>query len=289
MTISRRLLAACASSLAAVGCSPLALFDTFAPRDGGTIKAGRALRYGDHPRQTLDIHVPETASASRPAPVIVFFYGGSWSSGSREEYDFVGAALAARGFVTVIPDYRLYPEVRFPDFLYDSALAVRFAEQNVAKFGGNGRRIILAGHSAGAYNAAMLALDGRYLQQAGVQRSSIRGFAGLSGPYDFLPLDVKVTQEVFGQAPNQPATQPISFAKPGSPPAFLATGDRDTLVYPKNTINLSAKLRASGVPVIERVYPGLDHKDTLLALSVPFRSGTPVLNELASFAASRVG
>ena len=285
MTVTRRLLGAGATALAAAGCSPLQIFDAVAPRDGGTAKAGADLPYGSHPRQRLDVHVPTSVPAG--APVLVFFYGGSWKSGAKEEYDFVGSALAAQGFVTVLPDYRLYPEVRFPDFLFDSAAAVRFARENAARFGGDGSRLVLAGHSAGAYNAAMLAYDSRYLGRAGVPRVALRAFAGLSGPYDFLPLDPGTAQEVFGAAPDLAATQPITFAGRGSPPSFLVTGDQDTTVRPKNTVNLAGKLRASGVPVVERVYPGLDHKDTLLALSVLFRDKAPELVEMTSFLMER--
>ncbi|WP_375458597.1 alpha/beta hydrolase [uncultured Enterovirga sp.] len=285
MLITRRLLTAGASALAAAGCSPLAIFDAVAPRDSGTTKPGRALAYGPHPRQTLDVHVP-SSPGSAAAPVVVFFYGGSWKGGTKEEYDFVGAALAAQGFVAVLPDYRVYPEVRFPDFLEDSAAAVGFAQQNAARFGGDGSRIILAGHSAGAYNAAMLAYDGRYLGRAGVPAGTVRGFAGLSGPYDFLPLDPGTAQEVFGDAPDKRATQPITFAGRGSPPSFLASGTADDTVRPKNTVNLAAKLRAAGVPVVERLYEGLDHKDTLISLSVPFRGSAPALAEMSSFVRS---
>ncbi len=288
MTITRRLVAAGASALAAAGCSPLAIFDAVAPRDGGASLAGSNLAYGPHLRQTLDVYVPAAAPAG-PAPILVFFYGGSWKTGSKEEYGFIGPAFAAQGFVTVIPDYRVYPEVRFPDFLDDSAAAVRFARANAARFGGDGGRIVLAGHSAGAYNAAMLAFDGRYLGRAGVPRGAIRALAGLSGPYDFLPLDPGTAREVFGAAPDLAATQPITFAGGGSPPAYLATGAADDTVRPRHTVNLAAKLRRAGVPVQERVFPGLDHKDTLLALSLPFRSKAPILAEAGAFLAARAG
>ena len=288
MTVTRRLLGAGASALAAAGCSPLQIFDAVTPRDRGTTRAGADLAYGSHPRQRLDVHVP-TSQAGAPAPVLVFFYGGSWKTGAKEEYDFVGSALAAQGFVTVLPDYRLYPEVRFPDFLDDSAAAVRFARDHADRFGGDGNRLVLAGHSAGAYNAAMLAYDHRYLGRAGVPQASVRAFAGLSGPYDFLPLDPGTAQEVFGAARDKAATQPITFAGRGSPPSFLATGDQDTTVRPKNTVNLASRLRASGVPVVERIYPGLDHKDTLLALSVLFRDKAPELAEMTSFLMERTG
>jgi acetyl esterase/lipase len=269
------------------GCSALSAFDTLAPRDPGGRIAAKSVAYGAHPRQKLDVFVPVAAAPN--APVLVFFYGGSWKNGTKDDYEFVGQALAAQGFVTVVADYRLVPEARYTDFLADGAGAVRWACDNATSYGGDGSRILLAGHSAGAYNAAMVALDPRYLRQAGVNPRNIRAFAGLSGPYDFLPLDPGTAQEVFGAEPDKPATQPISFVRPSSPPAFLATGDQDTTVRPKNTVALAAKLRAAGVPVEEHIYPGLDHADTLLALSRPFRGKAPELAEMTAFLKRHAG
>jgi acetyl esterase/lipase len=265
----------------------LQVFDALAPRDAEGVRVASDIPYGSHPRQRLDVYA--LAGRVPGAPVLVFFYGGSWKNGSKGDYEFAGAALAAQGFVAVLPDYRLYPEIRFPSFLDDGAGAVRWARDNAATYGGDPGRIVLAGHSAGAYNAAMLALDGRYLARAGLGRGTVRAFAGLSGPYDFLPLDPGTAQEVFGDAPNLAATQPVSFAGRGSPPAFLATGDADDTVRPRNTTSLAAKLRRAGVAVEERMYPGLSHADTLLALSVPFRGKAPVLAETTAFLRAQTG
>ena len=271
-------------ALAAIGiaaCSPLALFDAIGPRDAGGRQVLRDEPFGEGPRRRLDVYVP--VNAPENAPVLVFFYGGSWQSGSKADYAFVGQALAAQGFVTVLPDYRLYPEAPFPGFLEDGAAAIAWVRDNIAAYGGDPRRIVLAGHSAGAYNALMLGLDTRYLKAAGVDPKVIRAVAGLSGPYDFLPFDQDTTRKVFGRAPDPSATQPVAFVGPSAPPAFLATGADDTLVRPRNTQSLAAKLRDARVPVQERVYPGLDHADTLLALSVTFRSKAPELAEMAAF------
>ena len=269
------------TALGLSGCSPLALFDALGPRDKGGRLAVRDAAYGTDPRQRLDVFVP-TVPVER-APVLVFFYGGSWSSGSKDDYAFAAQAFAAQGFVTVLPDYRLYPQSRFPDFLKDGAAAIAWVRDNIAAQGGDPNRIVLAGHSAGAYNAAMLGLDPEYLRQAGVDPRAVRAVAGLSGPYDFLPFDQKTSIEVFGQAPDPEATQPVSFAGAHSPPTFLATGDRDTVVKPRNTASLAALLRTARVPVQERIYEGLDHSDTLLALSVSFRRKAPVLAEMSAF------
>ncbi|GJE38803.1 alpha/beta hydrolase [Methylobacterium persicinum] len=270
--------------LAALGfskASPLSLFDAIGPRDAGGRLAARDVVFGTNARNRLDVYVPKVAADA--APVLVFFYGGSWDSGSKDDYAFVGHALAAQGFVTVLPDYRLYPQVRFPEFLNDGAAAIAWVRDNIASYGGDPRRIVLAGHSAGAYNAVMLGLDPRYLENVGVDPKVIRAVAGLSGPYDFLPLDTDTTVKVFGQTAELAETQPMNFVGPLSHPAFLATGDGDTTVKPRHTARLAERLRAANVPVQERVYTGLDHKDTLLALSVTFRSKAPELAEMSSF------
>ncbi|GJE27362.1 alpha/beta hydrolase [Methylobacterium organophilum] len=270
-----------ATTLGLGGCSPLALFDALGPRDAGGRLARQDAAYGEDPRQRLDVFVP--VAGPRHAPVLVFFYGGSWKSGSKDDYAFAAQALAAQGFVTVVPDYRLYPKARFPDFLDDGAAAVAWVHDNIADYGGDPKRIVLAGHSAGAYNAVMLGLDPRYLRRAGVDPRVIRAVAGLSGPYDFLPFDHKTSIDVFGAAEDPAQTQPVTFAGPHSPPAFLASGDGDTVVRPRNTQSLAGRLRAARVPVQERLYAGLDHADTLLALSVTFRSKAPALAEMTAF------
>jgi acetyl esterase/lipase len=161
--------------------------------------------------------------------VVVFFYGGSWQSGSRDTYRFLGSALARRGIVTVVPDYRVYPEVTFPTFLEDGAAAVDWVRDNVARYGGDRERIVLMGHSAGAHMAAMLAIDGRWLAKVGVEpRRDIAGLVGLAGPYDFLPIRDPTLQLLFEGA-NRPETQPVTFVEGGEAPALLITGGRASL------------------------------------------------------------
>jgi acetyl esterase/lipase len=286
-TTRRVSLAAIAAALAAA-CAPLSLFATLTPKDA----AGRSahnLAYGPQPHQRLDVYAPRAAKGQAAAPVAVFFYGGSWDTGRRQDYGWVGQALASRGFVTVVPDYGLYPQTRYPGFLEDGARAVRWAQDHAAAFGGDPQRIVLVGHSAGAYNAAMIALDRRYLAAAGVDPGRIKAWAGLSGPYDFLPLSDRIAERTFGQARDLPGTQPINFVTPTSPPAFLATGDDDTMVLPRNTVKLAAKLRAAGVEVEERHYPGVDHVRMVLALSRPFRNRAPVLEQMTRFLKAHAG
>lgn len=174
-----------AAAVLASACTPLGVFNTFVPHDSA-LRSATDQAYGDAPRQTLDVYAPRRIEA--PRPIAVFFYGGSWETGRRQDYEWTARALAAKGFVVVLPDYRLYPAVRFPAFLEDGALAVRWAVDHGPAYGGDPSRIVLLGHSAGAYNAVMLALDERYLKAAGVDPRTIRAVAGLAGPYDFLPL-----------------------------------------------------------------------------------------------------
>jgi acetyl esterase/lipase len=88
-----------------------------------------SIAYAERSRHRLDICRPRDAIA---APVIIFFYGGAWQSGYKELYRYVAKALARRGYVAVVPDYRIYPEVCYPDFLDDGALVVRWVKDNIA-------------------------------------------------------------------------------------------------------------------------------------------------------------
>ena len=265
--------------------SPLPLFALVAPKDAARV-ARRGARYADGPRGGIDVYAPRTSNGA--APVAVFFYGGSWESGERRHYRWVARALAARGFLTLVPDYRLYPEVRYPDFLEDGAQAVRWAVEHAPDLGGDPGRIVLLGHSAGAYNAAMLALDQRYLQAAGVDPGVIRAFAGLSGPYAFLPLESPVTRRTFGDADDLEATQPGAYARPDAPAAFLATGEQDTVVKPRQTRRLAKALREAGARVEERYYPGMGHAGPVLAFSRLFRRKSTLLVDLTAFLKSNV-
>lgn len=264
---------------------PLATFNALMPKDRASARAAQGVAYGPGPRHRLDVYAP-SAAAKRPRPVIVFFYGGSWTGGRRQGYAFAARALAARGFVVVVPDYRLVPEVRYPDFLRDCAAAVRWARSHAGAWGGDGGRIVLIGHSAGAYNAAMLALDPGLL---GSDRGAVRGFAGLAVPADFLPLDDAATIAAFGAWPRPAETQPTSHATPGAPPALLLHGADDVRVKPRNSRKLAERLRAAGGDVRLKLYPGLGHVGILTALAVPFRRQAPVLADLAAFAHEATG
>jgi acetyl esterase/lipase len=264
----------------AFALEPLATFNALMPKDRASARVAEGIAFGEHSRLKLDVYAPRVA-APRPRPVIVFLYGGSWNSGHRQGYGFAARALAARGFVVIVPDHRRVPEVLYPDFLVDCAAAVRWARREAGRHGGDGGRIVLVGHSAGAYNAAMLALDPGLL---GPDRAAIRGFAGLAGPYDFLPLDDRSTIAAFGQWPRLEETQPVRHAAAGAPPALLLHGAGDVRVKPRHSRALAARLEAAGAEVEVKLYPGLGHVGILTALALPFRRRAPVLEDVARFA-----
>ncbi len=262
------------------GCSGIATINALEPKGGVTIT--RDVAYAPGPRRQLDIYRPQGADGH--TPVVVFFYGGSWDSGRKRDYLFVGAALARQGFVAVVPDYRLYPQVRWPAFVQDCASAVAWTKAHVAAYGGDPKALFLMGHSAGAYNAVELAVDRRWLGAVGLDpRRDLKGVVGLAGPYDFLPLRSASLKEIFGPEAGRPDTQPINHVDGRSPPLFLATDSADKVVDPGNTIRMADKVRAAGGPVETRVYKGLSHVLMIGAVAAPLRFLAPVLKDSTDF------
>jgi len=271
------------SGAALFGCSPVGLLNGASKLAGDPARlAAAGVAFGEDPRLRLDVWAPRERGGG-PYPVVVFFYGGGWDSGSRTDYGFVGRAFAARGFVTIVPDYRLVPNVRFPTFVEDAAKAVRWTRDHVAQFGGDASRINLSGHSAGAYIAAMLALDPHYLRDAGVDPAAIRAAALLSGPYDFYPFTEQRGRAAFGAWPRPGETQPVNFARAGAPPMLLMHGTADTVVRPGNSRRLAAALAKAGAPVELKLYPGKSHIDTIKSLSPLFRGTTSALTDSIAF------
>ena len=284
----RRSIARLPARLKAGGWSRVGMLDAIDAMMYGTGKpacAARGVPSGAHPRLLVDVHVP--AGGADDAPVLLWFYGGSWSSGRRQDYGFAARAFASFGFVVVVPDYRLVPHVRFPNFVEDAAAAAAWAVANVARYGGDPARVAVAGHSAGAYIAAMLALDARWLRAVGVGR--ISAAVGLAGPYDFHPFTTASTHAAFGAAPDPLATQPITFVRRDAPPMLLATGDADLTVRPRNSIRLAEALHAAGAPATLRRYPDLTHAGILQVLSKPFRNLAPVLGDAVAFLRQAMG
>jgi acetyl esterase/lipase len=271
--------------LLASACSPVNILNAVISDKGYRLNSGVA--YGELPRQTLDIYTPNAAltskhesqdkttttsqAAHKGLPVVVFFYGGSWDSGDRASYKFIGEAITSQGFIAVIPDYRVYPEVLFPDFMQDPAQAAKWVKLHAAEFGGDPERVFLAGHSAGAHIAAMLVLDPEFLAQQASKPGDFAGMIGLAGPYDFLPLKSERLKTIFGDQEQRAKSQPINFVTGHNPPMLLMVGDKDGTVWPRNTYNLAAKIKAAGGPVEVAEFAGYGHIDMAAKLAKPLR------------------
>ena len=264
-------------------CSGVDLLNATVSTD--TYQLAQGLPYGDQPRQQLDVYRP--GSEVGKAPMVVFFYGGSWSSGNRADYRFVGEALASRGIVVVIADYRLSPAFRYPVFLQDSARAVRWALEHATDYGADSARVFVMGHSAGAYNAAMVALDPRWLAAESLAPSRLAGWIGLAGPYDFLPIGDRQTRVAFDWPATPEDSQPMRHASPASPPALLLAPTEDRLVNTqRSTVALARKLKGAGVRVESELFDGVSHVTLVASMASVLRGRAPVLDHVTAFVKS---
>jgi acetyl esterase/lipase len=249
---------------------------------GGDVQVERNLAYGGDERLKLDIYRP--AETAPRLPVVVFFYGGSWQSGDKSIYRFLGASLARAGIVAVIPDYRLYPPVRYPDFLRDSALAVRWAKDNAARFGGDPERLFLAGHSAGAYNAVSLAADRRWLAEQKLDPAAdLAGVIGIAGPYDFLPLESENLKIIFGPEAERPKTQPINYVDGKEPPLLLLRPAKDSVVDPGNSARLARRVTERGGVATVKTYERVGHLSIIGTYSPLLSFLAPARDDLVRF------
>lgn len=260
-------------------CSPLTVINAITPAQGYTVS--KNIGYGTAERQKLDVYIPSGAQKARP--VVIFFYGGRWSSGSKDDYLFAAQALTKRGLVVVLPDYRLYPQVKSPAFVEDGAQAVVWVRNNIIQHGGNPEQIFVMGHSAGAHIAAMLALDQRFLQNVGGSTDWLAGMIGLAGPYDFLPLTDDDLKDIFGPPERYAQSQPITFVDGNEPPLLLMHGLDDKVVWLRNTRNLAARVREKGGQVETIFYDDLGHLSLLGTLSSTLNFKAPVVDDVTAF------
>jgi acetyl esterase/lipase len=251
------------------------------PRTGYRIVADAP--YGQGARHRMDIYIPE--GLARPAPVLLFFYGGSWQSGSKAIYRAFGQAFAAKGIVTAVADYRIYPEVRYPAFVEDGARAFAHLRDRAVALGGDQARIFVSGHSAGAYIAAMLGVNAQYLAAVDLSPVAIRGVIGLAGPYDFLPLYDPVLIDIFG-GDREMVTQPIKHVGPGAPAMLLAHGTGDKTVGAGNSRRFAKRLNEAGNRVELIEYTGIGHLGILLSLVRGLRRRTTLYADMLRFITS---
>lgn len=265
----------------AAGCSSTLFLAANVPSHFSSVRSRTDIAYAGAPRQRLDVYAPPGA---HELPVVVFWYGGAWSSGRKSQYRFVGVALAERGCIAVLPDYRLYPAVKYPSFIEDGARAVAWVQQHAREFGGDPSRIVLMGHSAGAHLAATLAIEPRYLEAAGADRRAIIGWVGLSGPYALDP-DTDELRTIFSAPYTLADWQPVRHVTADAPPALLLHGEDDRRVHARQALELRDALASHGVPVDLELYPARGHGDTIASFARLARDRTPALEQTVAFIA----
>ncbi len=288
--VTRRTLLAGLGALATAACSKLVFVAANVPAAFGAYRRHADVSFGSGAHHALDVYVPDRPAAT-PRPLVVFWYGGRWTTGDKDDYKFVGAALAGLGYVAVLPNYRHYPDVKLAGFMDDAARAASWAVQHGAEFGADPQQLYLMGHSSGAHMAALVTVDPRYFLAIGRAVPHIAGVIGLSGPYDFLPLTDDDTKDMFAPPEQYPDSQPIHFvrrAPPGTsfPRMLLIHGAADETVLPKNSINFAAALRERGTAITLQLYPKLGHADTVAAMSIPARGRAPTMGDIAAFVVS---
>jgi acetyl esterase/lipase len=261
-------------------CTQLSLFAVNAPAWLGNYSRTSDIAYGELSAQRLDVYRPNHIER---APIVIFIHGGGWNNGDKAQYRFVGAALAEQGWICASMNYRLYPAVKFPAFVDDAALAIKYVHDHAREFGGDPQKIFVLGHSAGAHIAAMLSLDKRYLQKVGGDTRWLSGVIGLAGPYNFIPFAHDYMHDLFGPPSDYGLSQPVNFARSDAPPLLLLHGLADTNVKPTNTIRLVAAMQRQGGAVQARYYEGVNHTDIIAAMSIPARTRAPVLAEMKQF------
>ena len=263
------------------GCQSVLFTAINATARSSGLQVSRDVVYDRTHNLALDVYRPKGA---HDLPTVVFFYGGSWKSGKRQWYRWVGEALAQRGLVVMIPTYRLWPNVEMDGFMSDGAHAVAWANQHAASYGGSSDKLFVMGHSAGAHIGALLATDAHWLKDVGMKPRDLQGFVGLAGPYDFLPLKDSDYISMFGIThAQQLLSQPVHFVNGDEPPMLLMQGTSDDIVAPKNARSLARALREQHEPVKLVMVPDIGHFAVLFSMSRPLRGKAPVLDDAVQF------
>lgn len=269
------------SALSLSACSPVTVLNAMVPESGYQHQAD--IQYGDLPRHKLDVYQPVKSTGSKTPATVIFFYGGGWEAGEKADYKFVAEALTSQGIMVVIPDYRVFPEVVFPEFIEDAAQSVAWTKQHIAEYGGDPEQLFIAGHSAGAHIAAMVTLNPVYLQQVEMQPQQLRGMIGLAGPYDFLPLKSETLKQIFGDESSQWQSQPVNYVTTDHPPMLLLVGNDDRTVLPRNSFRLADRLKQHGNSVKLIEFNGYGHVAMVAKLAKPLRGNGALLTPIVSF------
>ena len=249
------------------------------------IKLVAAANYAADPAQKLEMFVPDGVAPEGGFPLVVFFHGGGWHSGDPQDYRWIARALAEKGYATALAGYRLNKPGRFPAMLEDSAAGTRWALTHAKEHGIDPSRVVLMGHSAGAYNAAMLTLDRQWLGREGAPEGTVKGAVVLAGPADFYPFAKKSSINALGHWPRPQDTQPVNFVRADAPPLLLVHGTRDIVVRPRNAVILARRLTEAGVPTRAVLIDGMGHNGMVITLARPFDRDRRVADAVFPFLA----
>ena len=272
-----RLILLVLSYMVMTACSTTALVNLISSSDHYTIVSN--VSYGTLQRQKLDIYVPD--EEIRNNILIVFFYGGSWDSGSKGKYKFLASSLTKQGYTVAIPDYRIYPEVIFPEFMVDAAMSISWLQHD-QKTLAHINHTFLMGHSAGAQIAGLLASDEQYLLNSNADHSALDGCIGLAGPYNFLPLTSKRLKEIFPESVRD-NSQPINFIDGREIPFLLLHGLKDKTVLPRNSMTFAKKINQMRGKVTTRYYPDVGHVEIIKPFVRGFEESAPTIHDINEF------
>lgn len=275
MKTSLKLVAVAATiALTFAACAPVTLLNGITP--SGSFSKAEDISYGPLARQALDIYKADSPKAS--APVIVFIHGGSWTEGSKDIYKFLAEGFTKDGYDVVVPNYRLYPETKYPGMIEDSAKAIAFAAQQYP-----GKPLVVMGHSAGAYNTLMVMLDPQYAKGAGLDLCNrVAGAVSLSGPTGIIPLDSEPYITIFPDRFTG-SDAPLNNVSSPSPPILFGHGLDDTTVYPQNSQALADKIKTRGGKSMVKTYEGMNHIEAVQFLSRRFDGKATLKSDIVSF------
>lgn len=269
------------SSLFFVGCTKIGLDISNIPTSFTTHKIVTDIAYGEKEIQKLDIYIPQNIE-NKKLPVIVFFYGGRWTDGTKEMYAFVGEKFANENYILVMADYSKYPQVKFPTFVQDAAKAVAWTHDHINQYGGNADRLYVSGHSSGAHMGSLVAANVQYLKAEGKSTKIIKAFAGLAGPYDFIP-QAEDLKDLFGPPKNYPQMQTTHFITGNQPPMLLLWGDADTIVWQRNIDLLTKEIQEKGGIVKRKIYPDMGHVGIISNMTWWSTNKTTVIEDIITF------
>lgn len=241
---------------------------------GKNVKALLNIKYGDDPRQCLDVYMPP---GDKKHSVIFFVHGGIWSTGERKEYRNIGHFFAKQGYVTVLADHRV--NVAHPTHIKDVAKAFAWTKSNIEQFQGNNDKIYLFGHSSGAHLVALLAVNRKYIKDEGFDNSDIKGVVAVSGIYS---LGINIVLAGFGDIFPKPEDRidasPINFIDKNVPPFLIMYAENEIITFGSQSVSFYKALKNQKVEASIQYIKGQDHYTIITDCASNNVSGKTILN-----------